>query len=85
MCRRIAKLQLVIYRGYKIAAELSRFLTTDHTDTTRIKPQDRLSQIPSTSHPLPIRGKKRLCARADSQNVLHGSFLLELHLETRFA
>ena len=50
MCRRIAKLQLVIYRGYKIAAELSRFLTTDHTDAIWIKPKTSCLE----SHALPI-------------------------------
>jgi len=69
----------------KMPWSIPNLLITDHTDTTRIKPQDRLSQIPSTSHPLPIRGNKCLCARADSQNVLHCSFLLELHLKTRLA
>jgi hypothetical protein len=54
----------------QIAAELSRFLTTDCTDTIWIKTQDRLSQIPSTSHPLPIRGKKN--ALVDSEPINHG-------------
>ena len=53
MCRRIAKLQLVIYRGYKIAAELSRFLTMDHTDAIWIKPKTSCLE----SHPFPIHSE----------------------------
>jgi hypothetical protein len=70
VCRRTVKLQLVIYRGYKIAAELSRFLTTDHTDAIWIKPKTSCLESHPLTHPLTILGRNAL---VDSEPVNHGS------------
>ena len=50
----------------QIAIELSRFLTTDHTDTIRITTQNRLSRIPSIPYPLRIRCTNALVKTAQS-------------------
>jgi hypothetical protein len=60
----------VIYRGYKIAAELSRFLTTDHTDAIWIKPKTSCLESHPLTHPLTILGRNAL---VDSEPVNHGS------------
>ena len=67
----------------QIAAELSRFLTTDCTDTIRIKPKAAYLE----SHPFPIHPpsvvKNDFLHAPIHKNVLHCSFLLEPHFKNR--